>query len=374
MRNWEDEFDLALEDLDPDSSVGLCPMRQYGSDIKTALKYVPTFKGSKFDAGRVSILKQFVYRRLNNPDEFDDIKVFIKQEPHKLSKIVEGRFRLISAVSLVDTMVDRILFGKFCRNLLDKVTETPCLIGWSPIAGGFRYLLNKFRGRKTRGLDKTAWDWTVREWLIKAVKDVLLSLLEGHSPGFKDLVDSRWEALFRDARYQFSDGTVVQQPGWGVMKSGCYLTIVINSIGQMLYHALAMKKLSLPPDALRFVTIGDDVTIEDFPQFQEYERIIVSYGAILKPSEPTVHIEFAGFISCIEFGEEKSWPEYWRKHLFQITHSQLEVSRFLPSYHILYGMEPNFGEYIRWLMARECPDLLFDRRRCKSIWLNTPIA
>lgn len=343
-------------------------MRQYGSDIKTALGMSIEGFQRVYSKERVSMLRNLVYHRLLEPTIHDHIKVFIKQEPHKLQKLAESRFRLISAVSMVDTMVDRILFGRFQRHLLTQVCATPCMIGWSPVAGGFRYLIDKFRGKKTRGLDKTAWDWTVNEWLIKAVKEVLLSLHEGHTPGFANLVERRWEALFRDSVLEFSNGCVVKQPGWGVMKSGCYLTIVINSIGQMLLHALALNRMTIPLTSLRFVTIGDDVTIEDFPRFDEYEKLILSFGALLKPSKPTDHIEFAGFVFTTEEGVDKCWPEYWKKHLFQITHSAMEVAVYLPSYLVLYALEPNFGEYIRWIMARECPGQLMDRYSCKSIW------
>lgn len=359
---------MALSDLDPDSSVGINPLQSYGSTIGVALGVKTTMAGNVYDPARVELFKNLVHYKLTHPGDADPIKVFIKPEAHKLSKIAEGRWRLISAVSAVDTMVDRILFGRFCRNLVAKTTLTPLMVGWSPLNSGHRFIHDKFRGKQTRGLDKTAWDWTVRPWLLHAVREIILSLLEGHTPGFKAMVESRWRSLFRDAVLQFADGTQVQQPGWGVMKSGCYLTIVLNSIGQLVYHALALKHIQRPLDYVKFVVIGDDVTVEDFPEFAEYEKWILDNGALLKPSHPTKHVEFAGFVFTTEDGVDKCWPEYWRKHIYMMSHSQLEVAQFMSSYCILYAMEPNFGEYIRWIMARECPDQLMDRHGCKSVW------
>lgn len=347
-------------------------MDRYGATIGIALGHRMVGLEAEFDPERVEILKRLVYDRLVRPDESDPLNVFIKQEPHKHAKLVEGRYRLIQAVSLVDTMVDRILYGDLCRKVLSTVGETPVLIGWSPLRGGYHYLIEKFRGVNTRGLDKTAWDWTVSEWVLEATYEVLMQLQHGASDSYKAIARKRWENLFRDARLKFKDGTEVRQPGWGVMKSGCYLTIVINSIGQMIYHALALRRLGMHPRSKRFVVIGDDVTIEDFPEFEEYESIIKHYGAILKPSKPVPHVEFAGFVSTIEDGEEKCWPEYWAKHLYVMTHTQKDPVSALFPYSVLYAKEPNFCGYVRMMMSEECPRSLLSERGCKSIWESTP--
>lgn len=357
---------MALLDLDPQSSVGLCDMNRYGATIEVALKRAPGF-GNVFDPSRVEILRRLVRARMYDPESPDNIKVFIKQEPHKVAKIVEGRFRLISAVSLVDTMVDRVMFGWLMRAALGNVCQTPCLIGWNPIRGGYRYLLAKFRGR-TRGLDKTAWDWTVRGWLINAVKDVIVELAVGASPHWKQWVERRWAALFRDARFEFSDGAVVQQPGWGVMKSGCYLTILINSIGQMLYHALALRSIGKCPTSVPFVTIGDDVTLEDFDEFSAYEDYINRHGALLKPSEPTDHVEFAGFYYGSDGGRDVAWPEYWRKHVYLATHKTRELASTLFAYQILYAHEPVFLEWIQRCLAEVDASMVRTPRSLRAVW------
>lgn len=360
-RDFDRLFDEALQDLNKDSSVGLCDMSRYGSTIGEALKAADGF-GNNFDPERVEILRRLVIQRMENPGDADNIKVFIKKEPHKMSKIVEKRYRLISAVSLVDTMTDRVMFRWLMRASLSTVLETPCLIGWNPLRGGYRFMEAKFGGLKTRGLDKTAWDWTVREWLIKAVKEVLKHLAVGANDYWLRWLDQRWQALFRDAVFEFSDGTVIAQPGWGVMKSGCYLTIIINSIGQMLYHALALRHLDMEPDSLKFVTIGDDVTLEDFERFREYEQYILDHGALLKPSEPTSHVEFAGFIFGKDGGRYVSWPEYWEKHLYAISHSTATLPEMLFAYQILYANEPVFLDWVRRCLAE------VDSGKVRSLW------
>lgn len=369
MRDFDREFDAALDELNPDSSVGLCSMAMYGSTIADALNIQLDSFRRVYDPDRIEILRSLSKARFLDPSSADPIKVFVKPEPHKLSKIAEGRYRLISAVSLVDTMVDRVMFRWLAKAIMATVGQTPVMIGWSPLRGGYRYLLEKFRGKKTRGLDKTAWDWTVPEWLIKDCLQVIFSLAEMPNPRWTEWALLRWQALFRDAIFQFSDGTVVKQPGWGVMKSGCYLTIIINSIGQLIHHAIALRRLNKHPKSLAFVTIGDDVTVEDFEQFPEYERIILENGALLKPSEPTAHIEFAGFVYSEEGGVSRAWPEYWQKHLFAASHTGPEtLEALLESYMILYAHEPNFGEWVRWVLAKINATRLSDRRVCRAIW------
>lgn len=348
------------------SSVGHSAMNRYGTTIKQVLLAKPGLVGHDFDMNRVEIFKQLVKHRLANPLEADDIKVFIKPEPHKMSKLRENRFRLISAVSLTDTMVDRVMFGWLMRKALKNVGNTPCLLGWSPLAGGYRLLLETFS--RTRGLDKTAWDWTVQGWVLRAIRDIIKELAVCASDAWKEWVDTRWEVLFRDAVFQFSDGERVKQPGWGVMKSGCYLTILINSIGQMLYHAIALIELGKPVDYVPFVTIGDDVTLEDFPEFPEYERILKKYGALLKPSEVEEDkVEFAGFVASRENGGS-CWPEYWQKHCFVMTHVSSSLPELLQSYLILYNFQPEKREWIKRQLVRIDPGKVISDYSARAIW------
>nr|QKI29236.1 hypothetical protein 2 [Amygdalus persica sobemo-like virus] len=261
-------------------------------------------------------------------------------------------------------MVDRVMFGWLMRAALQSVTDTPCLIGWSPVMRGYQYLLSRFSG-PTRGLDKTAWDWTVRGWMIQLTRDVIKELALCAPRWWLEWVDVRWEVLFRDAVFQFSDGEKVAQPGWGVMKSGCYLTILVNSIGQMLYHALAMRSIGLNPTEVPFVTIGDDVTLEDFPEFEAYERYILTHGALLKESVPTEHIEFAGFVT--EPG--RCWPEYWQKHAFAVCHTVAEkLPELITGYRLLYAHEDRMEQWLTWVLSDVSPASVRMRRANLMVW------
>lgn len=350
LEDWfTSEFEKALNDLDLRSTMGMTSLRAYGCTIGEFLGGNPALGTANPE--RVSLLREFVWNRLNNPTEPDGIRIFVKHEPHKSSKLQEGRHRLISAVSLVDAMTDRIMFGWVQRAAIDSLGTHPMALGWSPIGGGARWITELFRGKSTRGLDMTAWDWTVPGWLLLAMKDILKELAIGASDSWISWVDARWEALFRDAEFVFGDGQTIRQPGWGVMKSGCYLTILLNSMGQLVRHYLVLDRLgiSLSPT---FVVLGDDETIEDFPRFREYERETRALGFLLKDSElSSGDVHFAGF----QFGQ-KIVPAYGDKHVFVMTHTPRDrLPDVLAAYQLLYADVDDWFLWIRMELARLSP-------------------
>lgn len=351
---------MALEDLDSNSSVGTSAMRRYGSTVGVALGCTTEVGFRLFDEDRVAILKQLVYHRLQTVVA-DPIRVFVKPEPHKTSKLEEGRLRLISAVSFTDTMCDRVMTGALARRILSMVGHTPVKIGWSPVSGGARLMTHLFAGCRTRGLDKTAWDWSIQPEILFILKDIFKNLIVGAPEFWSTWLDFRWEQLFRYAEFEFGDGSRILQPSWGLMKSGCYWTIILNSIGQLVYHVLACRRLAIHPRAHKIAVIGDDVTIEDFDSFDQYERIILEAGALLKPSEPSEIIQFAGFIYTTLDGVSVAYPEYWRKHVYAITHApDSKLIQMLESYQLLYAYEPVMLEWIRMLLGNLSPGSVRD--------------
>lgn len=337
------------------SSVGCSSMAKYGTTVGEAL-LGDTLIGTRcYDLEAVETLASLVLYRIHHV-EADPIRVFVKQEPHKMSKLLTERYRLISAVSLTDTMCDRVMLGWLMKAALSSVGLTPIMIGWSPVGPGCRLVSRLFEGKDTRGLDKTAWDWTMKPWLFHAIYDLILSLAVGAPSWWVDWFEKRWASLFRDAVFQFADGSQVQQTEWAVMKSGCYLTILLNSVGQLFYHVMAMDAIGKSLDSLKYIVIGDDVTIEDFPEFSEYEDFILQHGALLKPSEPVKIPEFAGFSFPKWKGIDVYRPEYLDKHVWKITHTSLEqLEEVLKSYQLLYAYDDVVLDWIRSVMRKISP-------------------
>lgn len=339
-------------DIKLTSTPGYCPLSKYGTTIREVLGH----DGLRFDAQRVSLFKLLVKDRVrelvSGKCEADDIKVFVKEEPHKLSKIKDGAFRLISAVSMVDTMIDRMIFGPLADKILQSAGLTPVMIGWVPIMGGFRLPRRKLPG-KVVCVDKSSWDWTVPQWMVKLWMKIILGLSNEHPPFWEVLVRQRFKILFEEAIFRFSDGTRIKQGEPGVMKSGCYLTIILNSLGQLLLHYMINDKMGIPMEENEPLCMGDDTVQNYFPQLEEYVNHFSLLGFRLKEVSVQDWIEFAGF----GIDKVSTWPMYWRKHLFAMQHASEEsLPQMLESYQMLYAFNAPMTGYIQGVMKKVNPD------------------
>lgn len=344
-----------------DSSPGFCSLTAFGTTNGEILKW----DGISCDPERLEFVYHTVRARfiglLRGEDLSDNIKVFVKQEAHKCKKLEEGRYRLISAVSLIDNIIDRILFGWLGRAVLKNVLMTPCLVGWSPIRGGWRFMERRFRGKKTLCLDKSAWDWTVPGWLVDAWREVVVGLAHNHPYWWRLMVKKRFYLLFESPTFQFSDGTVVRQAVKGIMKSGCYLTIILNSLGQSILHYLVARRLSMDPFDNQPFVVGDDTVQEDFDS-DEYVRHFEEMGISVKQAKNS-YVEFAGFA----FANGTCYPAYWQKHLFNMAHSPV-LPQLLESYQVLYSNEPVMYNFICRVMREFCPSSELPMRLARNIF------
>lgn len=292
----------------------------------------------------------------------DPLKVFVKQEPHSLSKIEEGRYRLISAVSLVDTMIDRILFGPMWRKALSRVLQTPCAVGWAPMHGGWR-LLNQKYPRGTLSIDKKAWDWTVRNWLVGVWRDILLELHPGAPDWWIARFEQRFSYLFGRARFRFADGVEVVQAYGGIMKSGCYLTLCLNSIGQTVMHVLACNRMGIDPLLDVPLSFGDDIVMSPFEQQERYIAELNKL-CIVKEAEVSTGVQFIGFL-MVPHGFV---PQYWEKHLFKLKHLDMSVAEdTLVAYQTMYAYDPVMLKFIRDYASVICPEAIVSDRFLREI-------
>lgn len=329
------------------STPGYCSVSHMG----TTNGQIFGWNGVECDAERLTIVRQATLIRflqlLNGEDAGDDLKVFIKQEAHKEQKLKEGRLRLISAVSLIDTLVDRVLFGWLARNVLANVGRTPCLVGWSPVRGGWRKIQRRFRNEPVVCLDKSAWDWTVQGYLVDLWKEFLTELPVDPPLWWVQMVGARFRVLFDSPTFRFEDGTRVQQGVRGIMKSGCFLTIILNSVSQSMLHYLANMRCGKDPLLNQPLTIGDDTVQDGFDWLTEYVDQLTLLGVGVKGAKIQNWVEFAGFA----FTGETCYPAYWQKHLFNMSHTD-NLEEVLHSYQYLYCNENVMSEFCR-RVARE---------------------
>lgn len=338
-------FIVAILDVDLNSVPGECSLNRLGSTNREV--FGVTDSGYSLD--KVSIVRAAVWHRyslvVKGEVVSDPLKIFIKQEPHKRKKLEENRLRLIMSVSLIDSLVDRILFMKLMYKVVHKYHDTGIMIGWSPVRGGYRLLESKFRG-KTLSMDRKSWDWSVPYWLLLSVRDVIKELSSDAPPWWLKAVDARFSALFENPKFVFGDGATARQEKPGIMKSGCYLTIFINSVAQLILHEMSIASLDLDRSLMEpILVVGDDTLQVWFERYPDVVKYWESLGFHIETEEHASSPEFAGFKY-----NKGYYPAYKQKHYFQLSHLTTNrelAQQTLQNYQVLYWFDKEMLGTIR---------------------------
>lgn len=320
------------------------------------------WNGVSVEKTRYEIVKSVVWLRIVDLNEgkvvADDIKMFVKPEPHKLEKLAEGRLRLISGVSMVDSIVDKILFGDLFDAAMQAVGKTPVLLGWNPlVASAHKLLLNQFPDGVV-SVDKSAWDWTVPAWLVDVWLEFVLEMYYAYPSWFLDLIKIRFKCLFEEAVFRCGN-TRKKQGVKGIMKSGCYLTYILNSLGQVAVHYAVCGLMGLDPEESMPFACGDDTVQNNCFNVQVYADFMRTLGFNPKIQPVSRHIEFIGFL----MDYEKVVPAYWRKHLFQLKYLDEEKAiETLTSYQMFYRYNPEMLNIVQEELRRRDPRAVLSSR------------
>ncbi|APG75925.1 hypothetical protein 2 [Hubei sobemo-like virus 24] len=286
---------------------------------------------------------EIVQKRLVERDA-DPIRLFVKPEPHKLKKIEEGRFRLISSVSVVDQIIDHMLHDDYDQVMIENWATVPPKAGWTPLLGGWKTVPNFLR---PLAVDKKAWDWTVRPWLLSLSLRHRIRQCSNMCPLWEDLAEWRWRMLYAEAVFVTSGGILLKQKEPGVRKSGCVTTLSDNSLEQDILHrriSLDMWRknpdLHIPP---LWGSMGDDTIQEEPDNLDEYLGYLSQYCIV---KEAVRSPDFAGF----SFHGRDVKPLYLGKHAYQLLHVDPAVKDGVArSYALLYHRAPA----ARWI-SRMC--------------------
>lgn len=300
---------------------------------------------------RVGEIWLLVKERLEERNS-DPIRLFIKPEPISNKKLEQGRFRLISSVSIIDQIIDSMVFGVCCDKFVEKCHETPVKTGWTPLLGGWKEI--PMKGVST---DKSSWDWTVNAWLVDCLLHVLYELMEIKNLEWVDLAKYRFQQLFYEPVFVTSGGILLKQELPGVMKSGCKLTILGNSLMQLILHHRVAEEVG---ETLGYVwAMGDDVIQSN--QSKEYFQRLSEY-CILK--EVTSRIEFSGyrFDSHVE-------PLYLGKHGYMLLHQDQQYhAETADAYALLYHRS-RYVDKIRGYL-QQITEKLVDKEMLTELWDN----
>lgn len=165
---------------------------------------------------------------------WDPVRLFIKNEPHSLAKLDEGRLRLISNVSLRTQIIERWLCGTQNNLEIAQWYKLPVAPGIGLdddslhlVAARLRSILEK-NGRMAM-TDVSGWDWSVKPWLLWADAE-RRRIAAGAEPGslYDELLKARAYCTGAST-YALSDGRLVAQGDHGIQNSGSYCTSSTNS-------------------------------------------------------------------------------------------------------------------------------------------------
>lgn len=307
------------------------------------------------DKDKVDQIYEAVMQRISGMLDADPIRIFIKAEPHKLKKIEAHKYRLISSISVIDQIIDHLLFDTMNDLLVENWPVLPSKVGYSHLLGGWKTIPLQ----KWMATDKSGWDWTVRPWLLQLVLQCRKELCtKGKNfDRWCELADYRYSQLYSHPEFILSNGHIYKQRVPGVLKSGSVNTITDNSIMQYLLHVRVQLEMNIPITPI--YAMGDDVLQIGFPEFRSYLERIGQFCIIKQAAQSN---EFAGF----EFKDGYIEPLYKGKHAFVLRHVDPKILESLAlSYSILYHRS-KMGPFIKDLF-RQMNVMIFEDRQLDLI-------
>lgn len=314
-------FERVVQGLDMTSSPGYPYMRR----ATTNKVFFQQDGQGKFPQSRLQEIWFLVEERLSSRGS-DPIRLFIKPEPHKREKCEQKRYRLISSVSVIDQIIDSMLFGEMNRRVIEECVDLPCKGGWSPFVGGWKAVPRQ----GVMSLDKKGWDWSAHLWLFEIELRLRAQLCRNITEKWLSLASWRYKELFVNPTFVTSGGMLFKQRKPGVMKSGCFNTLVTNSIMQLIIHLRVCLEMGIEPGWLW--ALGDD-TLQKLlqgEQLQDYLRLAANYCHVKHCVEGA---EFAG----MRFLGEQVEPLYGGKHSFQLKHMPVKFAHDIAdAYALLY--------------------------------------
>lgn len=246
----------------------------------------------------------------------DPVRLFVKQEPHPKRKIDSRRFRLISSVSIVDQIVERILFGY--QNRLEIATWATCpskpgmgLAVATQANAIWDDLYYKHTQCPAAEADISGFDWSVQEWELMADVEMRIKLGGFHAKA-ANAARNRFKCLALSV-FQLSDGRLIAQSEPGLMKSGSYCTSSSNSRIRCL-----MAKLIGSPWC---IAMGDD-SVEGFVPnarelYSELGHDCKDY-VLCSSKETKFGSRLTGVNFCSHFiGKDSFYLTSWCKTLFK---------------------------------------------------------
>jgi hypothetical protein len=246
----------------------------------------------------------------------DAVYTFIKDEPHKREKLDKNRLRIISGVSLVDNIIERVLFAKQNKLEIKLNAHGPFKPGMGLHDAGQQALFAWFKKCEKRfqlcSTDVSAWDWSLPEWLINMERDYRKGVTTKHG-AYARCLDVYYYGICRKV-FQIPSGELFAQQVPGIQASGCYNTSSGNSHMRHMLATLVQLSLGVvATGAGEGCQMGDDALERFIPGMEEAYR---NFGFTVKGVSVMPRGNFS-FCSTAWSDDWRGKPESWQKTLFR---------------------------------------------------------
>jgi hypothetical protein len=272
--------------------------------------------------------KGFAQHVLNEWNEDYEFKIFEKGEPTKQKKIAAGRPRIIVGMPLHATVKHASVLKNLAFSLVKNWKKSPIKYAFSPANPGHLEHLKEVLPGRVYESDKETWDFVFQSWIAEVDARVVNKLALRHPNWSEEQLEQYrsdvrlcFEQVFTNSKYRTSDGTLYVMKEKGIMKSGWFGTIAVNSISQVVCNTMTLMRLGLSNEeilALAIVAGGDDVN-QDLEGVNLEDYVLESQKLGVKTEihvrEDLEHSEY--FSSDIRRGKDglEFYPKRWTKHI-----------------------------------------------------------
>jgi len=272
---------------------------------------------------RLELLANYDFLSQPTPEDLvrrglvDPVRVFVKNEPHTRAKLTEKRFRLISSVSLVDQVIERLIFGPQNKVEIANWKKIPSKPGMGLSLDSQRQALwdevsYNHAQHPAAEADISGFDWSVQSWELWA--DLAIRINLGSFRGKLKRVALGRYYCFMNSVFQLSDGTMLSQGLPGLMKSGSYNTSSTNSRVRCL-----MAELIGSPWC---IAMGDDSVEGYVPNAQTLYKSLGHTCKEYIPCDASQTGKLLKFNFCShEISERSAWLTSWPKTVFRFLYS-----------------------------------------------------
>lgn len=260
-------------DIPKDSSPGY-PWVEYGHDNGAVLDGYGTFVWQQVVASFNAAIRHGDNVFKMTPVELvkngicDPVKVFIKEEPHSTKKVLAGKWRLISSVSLQEQIKTRLLCNR--QNKAEIANWEVCAsaagmglddYGLSVLTATWKQFLEVGKPSET---DVENWDWTMPYWELLADAERRIALARADKGSVFAFLMKVQAYCVANSVFVLPDGRMFAQILMGGQQSGHGNTSSTNCAARIIATLRARqlaKKPLLINGKLEIKAMGDD-TVE----------------------------------------------------------------------------------------------------------------